>query len=117
MQRVERLPDVNLHWVHDYSFTVLGITFNMTIDDHGVNKNYEVKIKEIDKLLKSWVFRQLTPIGKITVIKSLAIPKLVYLFQTLPNPTSFQIKKLDTLFHIFILNNKPNKIPSVKSTY
>ena len=71
----------------------------MTLDDNGVNQNYEVKIKEIDNLvLKSWAFRQLTPIGKITVIKSLAIPKLVHLFQTLPNPTSFQIKKLDALF-------------------
>ena len=35
--RVKLLPDAKLHWVHDDSFTVLGITFNMTIDDYAGN--------------------------------------------------------------------------------
>ena len=65
------------------------------MDDYGANLNYETKIEEIEKLLKSWSFRNLTLLGKIAVINSLAIPKLVHLFQTLPNPTNAQLIKLN----------------------
>ena len=84
-------------------FTVLGITLNLKIDDYGVNLNYETKIREREKLLKSWSFRQLTLLGKITIVKSLAIPELVHLFETLPNRTN-------ALLYMFIWSIKTDKI-------
>ena len=104
------LPEAGLQWISDENWTVLGITFNIFMDDYGANLNYETKIEEIEKLLKSWSFRNLTLLGKIAVIKSLAIPKLVHLFQTLPNPTNAQLIKLNTQLYKFIWNNKPDKI-------
>ena len=95
---VELLPESRLQWIH-----CLGITLNQKIDDYGVNLNYETKIREIEKLLKSWSFRQLTLLGKITIVKSLAIPELVHLFETLPNRTN-------ALIYIFIWSIKADKI-------
>ena len=54
--------------------------------------------------------RDLTPIGKITVIKSLALPKLIHLFSALPNPPKYILSELEKIFFKFIWNNKPDKI-------
>ena len=48
--------------------------------------------------------------GRITVIKSLALSKLVYLFLCLPNPTVSVLKDINHLFYKFIWQDKPDKI-------
>ena len=48
--------------------------------------------------------------GRITVIKSLALSKLVYLFLCLPNPTLPVPKDINHLFYKFIWQDKPDKI-------
>ena len=77
------LPELNMTW--DKQFTLLGIKFNNTLEGM-VHLNYEGKIKEIRSLLNLWSKRSLTPIGKITVIKTLALAKLVHLMLCLPTP-------------------------------
>ena len=54
--------------------------------------------------------RFLTPLGKITVIKTLALPKFNHLFTSLPTPTPDKIKTINNLFYSFIWNDKPDKI-------
>ena len=39
------------------------------------------------KILISWKSRNLTPIGNITVVKTLVIPKLNHLIITITNPS------------------------------
>ena len=39
--------------------------------------NFREKIIDISKILKSWQHRKLTLLGKVTVIKTLALPKLI----------------------------------------
>ena len=41
---------------------------------------------DIEKIIAFYSKQKLSLLGKITVIKSLAIPKLVYLFTVLPHP-------------------------------
>ena len=60
--------------------------------------NFEKKIIEIKSLLKQWSKRQLTPIGRITVIQTLILPKLVHLFTTLPNPGDKILKQFNDMF-------------------
>ena len=48
--------------------------------------NLKPKIKLFEKCLKQWQPRKLTLMGKITVIKKYALPKLVYVLSTLPDP-------------------------------
>jgi hypothetical protein len=55
-------------------------------------------------------FRKLTLMGKITVIKSLALSKLVHLLTALPNLTQSRLNELTSLFDNFIWNNKPDRV-------
>ena len=48
--------------------------------------------------------------GKVTVIKTFALPKLVYPFSVLPNPSQKVINELETEMFRFLWNNKPDKI-------
>ena len=91
------------------TFKYLGIKFSTNINKI-VDLNFENKINEIEKLLKVWSQRSLTPYGKITVIKTLAISKLTYLLTNLPDPGREFLKRIDNLFFKFLWDQKPNKI-------
>ena len=52
----------------------------------------------------------LTPNGKITVLKTLIIPKFNHLFLSLPKPKLEQLTQLNHIMHKYIWNNKPNKV-------
>ena len=88
---------------------ILGITFFVETQQI-VEHNYKVKLDEVKKLLDSWSWRLLSIIGKIQVIKSLAVSKLVHLLTTLPTPDDIFVKELETLFFSFIWGGKGDKI-------
>ena len=48
--------------------------------------NLSAKLTEIKDLINIWNRTYLTPIGKVTVIKTFFLAKLNYLFLSLPNP-------------------------------
>ena len=54
--------------------------------------------------------RFLTPFGKITILKTIIIPKFNHVFISIPNPDGGFIKKLNDIFYKFIWDNKPDKI-------
>ena len=103
------LPEKNLAWVFNEPFNILGITFFVETQQI-VEHNYKVKLDEVKKLLDSWSWRLLSIIGKIQVIKSLAVSKLVHLLTTLPTPDDIFVKELETLFFSFIWGGKGDKI-------
>ena len=70
---------------------------------------YKEKIENIIQTIKQWKRRFLSPLGKITVIKSLLLSKLNHLFISLPNPNDNIIKQLNTIFYDFIWEG-PSKI-------
>ena len=72
--------------------------------------NYNSKIDQIQILLKNWQGRSLTPLGKITVIKSLMLSRITHLLLSLPNPCNRFIKDLTLLFYKFIWNGKRDKV-------
>ena len=61
-------------------------------------------------MICSWSRRILSPIGKITVIKTVMLPRLTHLFIALPNPDKAITKDLETAFFKFIWNDKTYKI-------
>ena len=75
-----------------------------------VNLNYSKKLEEIQKLIGHWSRRLLSPLGKITVIKSILLPKLTHLFIALPNPTDNMINNLEGEFFQFLWSKNPDKI-------
>ena len=66
------LPEKNLAWIFNEPFNILGVTFSVE-NQQIVEHNYKVKLDEVRKLLDPWSWRLLSIIGKIQVIKSLAV--------------------------------------------
>ena len=96
-------------------FKLLGIHFDIDLDK-VININYNDKISKIETLIKIWNRRYLTPIGKITVVKTLLIPILNHLFMSLPNPPPCTIKSINNLFYSFIWQG-PSKIKNSQSWF
>ena len=59
------------------TFNPLGIKFSVDLD-LVINPNYDPILDDINKSLNVWTKIFLTPLGKITVIKSLILSKLNY---------------------------------------
>ena len=59
-----------------------------------------------------WTKRQLTPLGKITILKTLAISKITHLFITLPDPPDTFMHDLNVLFFFFqfLWDSKRSKV-------
>ena len=105
---VRYMRDKNFIW-NPGIFKVLGINFSVNIEEI-VSLNYKNKLKEIEGLFKLWSRRHLTPFGKITVIKSLALSKIVHLLINLPDPNKDLLKQLKKTFYQFLWDGKNGKL-------
>ena len=85
-------------------FRLLGITFDVDLDIIGIN--YKDKIAQIKNSIKMWRRRFLTPLGKITVIKSLLLPKITHLLIALPNPDTETLNIISGIFYDFLWNGR-----------
>ena len=94
-------------WVQE--FTLLGITFSVNLSKME-EINISDKVINIQKLLASYSKRNLSLLGKVTVIKSLAIPKLVHVLSVIRTPSAEYVKRIETLFQNFIWSNKSTRI-------
>ena len=98
-----------IQWQTMGTFTLLGIKYNLDNEDI-TEGNYRDKLRELDKILNNWSGKKLTLYGRICIVKSLALPKMVHLFSSIPNPSEELMKKIEqTCFH-FIWNGKTEKI-------
>ena len=98
----------DLDWTQG-SFKILGVNFSSDVFDiWDLNKN-DV-LNRIENLLAHWSKRKLSMLGRITVIKSLALSKFTHLFLALPNPPGDLIKRLERLFYKFLWNSGPDRI-------
>ena len=61
----------------------------------------------MEKILKQWNKRSLSPIGKITVIKTLVIPIFNLLFTSLPNPNVEIYETINKTLYDFLWNKNP----------
>ena len=75
-----------------------------------VQYNYSENIKQIKDQMSLWLKRSLTVLGRITVVKSLLVSKLNYLFLSLPNPTNEMMKEIERSLYNFIWEGKPDTI-------
>ena len=75
-----------------------------------INENYETKLQHLEKTVKLWEKRSLTPIGKITIIKTFMMSAFNHLFIMLPNPDKSVIDKINNIMFSFLWNHKPSKI-------
>ena len=105
---VRFLPHLKMDW-NPPKFKILGVWF--TADLIGCEQiNYDNKFTEIKMLFKSWIKRLITPLGRIAVLKSLILSKIVQLWMLLPNPPDNFIDGLQKMCYLFVWNRKKDKI-------
>jgi hypothetical protein len=67
------------------------------------------RAKEFKRILDMWSQRDLSVIGKITILKSLAFSKVIYQCGILPIPENFA-NYISNIAYNFLWNNKPHKV-------
>ena len=83
----------------------LGIYF--TYNEHiSFKKNFEEKLNSMKNVLNLWRTRNLTLYGRITILKSHALSKLVYNTSVLTFPLQFAAS-VKTAISEFVWNTKP----------
>ena len=92
--------------------TPLGITWRKSVKALGIFFSYDAniqlqtnfydKLKDIRTQIRLWSCRGLSLYGKITIIKSFLLPKMLYTFSVLPTPEAF-IKQLNTIIYNFFM--------------
>lgn len=102
-------PEYDLIWTEG-TFNVLGIVFTTDLIDM-FELNFVEKFNEIKRLINTWSKRNLTVIGKITVIKTILLSKLVHLFAALPiGRNQNLISELELTLYKYIWCGKPDKV-------
>jgi archaellin len=86
----------------------LGIWFSLDNND-AIEQNYKEKLKNISTLLHIWSQRDLSLKGKITVLKSIVMPQILYVASCLYVP-DWVTEYVDKIFFKFLWNWKPHKI-------
>ena len=91
------------------SAKTLGITFSNDCSSF-ITENITPKLQDFKKCLKQWHHRKLTLIGKVSVVRTFALPKLILPFTVLPDPPDKLIDEIQKSIFMFIWDNKPDKI-------
>ena len=85
----------------------LGVHFSYN-NEESVQKNFYDKLRGIKSQIRLWSWRGLSLFGKVTIIKSLLLPKVLYISSILPSPLEF-IKALQRIISNFLWKD-PDKI-------
>ena len=70
---------------------------------------FSEKIERVKNILSSWSARRLTLLGKITIIKALAVSQIVHVLTSLPTHQD-ALKENNTLLYDFLWESKGDKI-------
>ena len=97
-----------LNW-NKTNFEMLGIKFSVNLWEM-TDINYSPKLSDIQKLIDQWKRRRLTPLGRLSIIKSLLIPKLNHLILTIPNPGQEYLRKLEIELYKFLWGSSTHRI-------
>ena len=74
-----------------------------------LNENLNPNIKKFEQCLHKWSRWKLSLLGKITVLKSFAGPKVIYPLTVLHNPDQNSNNKIKNLMFQFLWDNKSEK--------
>ena len=83
---------------------ILGVYFGY--DEKQRNElNFRQTLKSIKKSIHMWKWRNLSILGRIQIIKTFAIPKLLFRASVIPMPNDL-VKEVNSIFYTFIWNGK-----------
>ena len=102
--------EFNFQWTE--KLKVLGIVFASEVK-HAEEENFENKLSLIKLTINSWKKRYITLRGKITIVKSLLLPKLTHLLTSLPSPSTKFMKTLKTIIFQFVWGGKVDRLKRI----
>ena len=105
----DKIYSQNHTWETVTEFKLLGIYFSVDLG-RCMEANYDNKKSEIRQTINQWNKRFLTPLGKVTVIKTFLMSKVNHLFTALPNPKESYLNEITNMFYQFLWSGKPDKI-------
>ena len=76
---------------------------------------FSEKIERVKNNLSSWSAGRLTLLGKITIIKALAVSQIVHVLTSLPTHQG-ALKEINTLLYDFLWKSKGDKIKRKQMT-
>ena len=98
----------NLDWVTQ--FTALGIDYDV-LDLHNITElNISTKINSMKRLMQYWSGRNISPIGRITIFKSLILSKIIHVLQSLPSPSTKHLNEIEKMATNFVWRNKRHQV-------
>ena len=74
---------------------------------------FSEKIERVKNILSSWSARRLALLGKITIIKALAVSQIVHVLISLPTHQGTH-KEINTLLYDFLWESKGDKLKGHK---
>ncbi len=92
---------------------ILGIVFTHN-NDSMWSLNYDDKFTKLNCIINLWKQRKLTPLGKVTIMKSFGLSQFLYTSSMISMPESVQ-KRVNTMVFNYIWNG-PDKIKRSVST-
>jgi len=107
-KNVKYCPKEKFEWNCEHA-KVLGIELYNTTNA-TTKYNISNKLQEFDNCLQKWKKWKLSLIGKITVLKTFALPKIIYPLTVLEGPNESIVNELKTKMFKFLWNDKPDKI-------
>ena len=109
--------ELRFQWTSDNAKT-LGTVFSNNNED-VFKLNFLPKLQSFKNCLKQWEHRKLTLMGKVTVIKTFALPKLILPLSVLPNPPNKIIQEIkkDIFNFIWDKKNRQNQKRYLNSTH
>ena len=99
----------NVAWTSD-EITVLGIKIVHNTDEL-ISRNFDDLLHQTDTILAGWENRNLSLMGKITVVNTLIGSLFVYKMSVLPNVSTTYIKKMEQKIVDYLWGRKRPKIP------
>ena len=96
--------DYKVAWTNG-PIEVLGISLSPNITETAI-VNYSTVIEKIDKTIKLWSTQKLTLYGKISIINTVLLSKLIYRLSCLPSPNELTIKVIEDKFIDFLWGAK-----------
>ena len=105
---IHHLENLRFEWTSESTKT-LGIIFSNEKDKLIENKLLP-KLNDFVNCLKRWNHRKMSLMGKVTVVKTFALPKLINPLTVLDNQPVHIINKINSELFNFIWDSKPDKI-------
>ena len=102
-----RKKGLDIKWQNDKIYS-LGIWFCRDHEE-DIILNVENALEKCCKVLDTWSNRKLSLKGRITVIKTFAMPKLLYVLNNVYTPDRY-VKKAHDCFFKYLWEQKPDKV-------